>query len=79
MVDDTALAKNGEHSLGVVPQYAPSLGKTPNCQSPVSLTLASREVPIMEDPRLGSWLDSTLNPLRTAVGRSRPVRFGDAA
>jgi SRSO17 transposase len=45
VIDDTALPKKGRHSIGVAPQYASSLGKTANCQSLVSLTLASREVP----------------------------------
>ncbi len=60
IVDDTALPKKGEHSVGVAPQYASSLGKTANCQSLVSLTLASREVPVMVGLRLflpESWTD----------------------
>src|SRR5471030_793869 len=52
VIDDTAMPKKGEHSVGVAPQYASSLGKTANCQSLVSLTLASREVPVMVGLRL---------------------------
>ena len=44
VVDDTALAKKGSHSVGVAPQYASALGKTANCQTLVSLTLARDEV-----------------------------------
>ena len=42
VIDDTAMPKKGDRSVGVAPQYASSLGKTANCQSLVSLTLASR-------------------------------------
>ena len=75
IVDDTALPKKGEHSVGVAPQYASSLGKTSNCQSLVSLTLASREVPVMVGLRLflpESWTD---DPER--MGRSC-IRFKKA-
>ena len=47
IVDDTALPKKGSHSVGVAPQYASALGKTANCQTLVSLTLARNEVPVM--------------------------------
>ncbi len=47
IIDDTALPKKGRLSVGVAPQYASALGKTANCQSLVSVTLASREVPVM--------------------------------
>jgi SRSO17 transposase len=47
IVDDTALPKKGRASVGVAPQYASALGKNANCQTLVSLTLASREVPVM--------------------------------
>lgn len=52
VVDDTSLPKKGERSVGVAPQYASSLGKTANCQSLVSLTLALGEVPVMVGLRL---------------------------
>lgn len=46
VIDDTALPKKGEHSVGVAPQYASMLGKRANCQTLVSLTLARAEVPV---------------------------------
>ncbi|HWY81495.1 MAG TPA: transposase, partial [Roseiarcus sp.] len=52
VVDDTALPKKGSHSVGGAPQYASALGKTANCQTLVSLTLARDEVPVMIGLRL---------------------------
>ena len=52
VIDDTALPKKGSHSVGVAPQYASALGKTANCQTLVSLTLARGEVPVMVGLRL---------------------------
>lgn len=52
IVDDTALPKKGRCSVGVAPQYASALGKNANCQTLVSLTLASGEVPVMVSLRL---------------------------
>jgi SRSO17 transposase len=46
VVDDTALVKQGRHSVGVKRQYRGQLGKRANCQSLVSLTLARGEVPV---------------------------------
>jgi SRSO17 transposase len=46
VIDDIALPKKGEHSVGVASQYAGVLGKTANCQVLVSLTLARNEVPV---------------------------------
>lgn len=52
VIDDTALPKKGNRSVGVAAQYASALGKTANCQTLVSLTLASGEVPVMAGLRL---------------------------
>src|ERR1700692_1492699 len=63
-IDATAMQKKGDRSVGVAPQYASSLGKTANCQTLVSLTLARGEVPVMVALRLfvpESW---TSNPVR---------------
>jgi len=66
MIDDTALPKKGTHSVGVAPQYASSLGKTANCQSLVSVTSASREVPVMVELRLFLPDEWTSDPERIA-------------
>ena len=52
VIDDTALVKQGRHSVGVKRQYCGQLGKTANCQSLVSLTLARSEVPVCVGLRL---------------------------
>src|SRR6266699_1059341 len=70
VVDDTALPKKGRHSVGVAPQYATSLGKNANCQTLVSLTLASAEVPVMIGLRLflpDSWTGDAQRMTRARV------------
>ena len=74
VIDDTALPKKGRHSVGVAPQYASSLGKSANCQSLVSVTLASREVPVMVSLRLflpESWTDDPERMARARVPKDR--------
>lgn len=69
VIDDTAMPNKGRHSVGVAPQYATSLGKNANCQTLVSMTLASREVPVMVGLRLflpESW---TSDPERLAKAK----------
>jgi len=76
VIDDTALPKKGRHSVGVAPQYASSLGKTSNCQSLVSVTLASREVPVMVGLRLflpESWTNDPERMVRAQVPKDRQV------
>lgn len=70
IVDDTALPKKGRHSVGVAPQYASALGKNANCQTLVSVALASGEVPIMVGLRLflpESWTGDAARLERTGV------------
>ena len=70
VIDDTAIAKKGTHSVGVAAQYASALGKTANCQTLVSLTLARGEVPVMLALRLflpGSWTSKRARLERAGV------------
>src|SRR3712207_7735641 len=52
VVDDTALVKQGRHSVGVKRQYCGQLGKRADCQVLVSLTLARAELPVCVGLRL---------------------------
>src|ERR1700755_3479400 len=81
VIDDTAIPKKGAHSVGVAAQYASALGKTANCQTLVSLTLARGEVPVMLALRLflpESWtsnrarLDRAGVPAEHRTGRTKP-------
>lgn len=77
VIDDTALPKKGRHSVGVAPQYASALGKTANCQTLVSLTLARGAVPVMVGLRLflpESWTgdEARLGRAGVPAGYRRP-------
>ncbi|WP_439923272.1 IS701 family transposase [Nitrobacter sp. JJSN] len=81
VIDDTAMPKKGDRSVGVAPQYASSLGKTANCQTLVSLTLACGEVPVMVALRLflpESWTSDPARlkragvPVEHRAGRTKP-------
>jgi SRSO17 transposase len=81
VIDDTAIPKKGMHSVGVAAQYASALGKTANCQTLVSLTLARGEVPVVLALRLflpESWtgdrtrLDRAGVPAEYRTARTKP-------
>ena len=81
VIDDTAVPKKGNHSVGVAAQYASALGKTANCQTLVSLTLARGEVPVMMALRLflpDSWTSDPARlqragvPAEYRVARTKP-------
>src|ERR1700759_2827916 len=60
VVDDSALPKKGDLSVGVARQYCGELGKVANCQVRVSLSLARGEVPLPVGLRLflpTAWTD----------------------
>jgi SRSO17 transposase len=70
IIDDTALPKKGRASVGVAPQYASALGKNANCQTLVSVTLASSEVTVMIGLRLflpESWTSDAARMDRAKV------------
>src|SRR5436305_10589211 len=66
VVDDTALPKKGERSVGVARQYCGALGKRANCQALVSLTLARGEVPLPLGLRWFLPVEWTADPERCA-------------
>jgi SRSO17 transposase len=76
VIDDTALVKQGRHSVGVKRQYCGQLGKRANCQSLVSLTLARAEVPLGVGLRLflpKDWCDD--GERRAAVGVPEAITY----
>jgi SRSO17 transposase len=76
VIDDTAIPKKGAHSVGVAAQYASALGKTANCQTLVSLTLARGEVPVILALRLflpESWTSKRARLERAGVPTEYPT------
>jgi SRSO17 transposase len=73
VIDDTALPKKGELSVGVARQYCGALGKQANCQVLVSATLARGEVPAPVGLRLflpEAWVDDPDRCARAGVPES---------
>jgi SRSO17 transposase len=77
IIDDTALVKKGEHSVGVAHQYCGELGKQANCQVLVSVTLCRDEVPVPVALRLHlpeSWSRDPVRRARAGVPPEIPHR-----
>src|SRR5688500_15795204 len=77
VIDDTALVKQGRHSVGVARQYCGQLGKKANCQALVSLTLARGEVPVCVGLRLflpQTWAEDPARRARAGVPEGIPDR-----
>lgn len=74
IIDDTALLKKGNKSVGVAHQYAGEVGKLANCQALVSLTLSREEVPIAIALRLflpEPWTKESARMEQAGVPESR--------
>ena len=77
VIDDTALVKQGRHSVGVARQYCGELGKRANCQVLVSLTLARAEVPVGVGLRLflpEAWAGDAARRVKAGVPGAIPGR-----
>ena len=76
VIDDTALPKKGDLSVGVARQYCGVVGKRANCQALVSLTLAQGEVPLPVALRLflpDTWTQDPQRCARAGVPEAEMV------
>ena len=77
VIDDTALVKQGRHSVGVARRYCGQPGKRANCQALVSLTLARHEVPVGVALRLflpQAWAADAARRAKVGVPETVPGR-----
>ncbi len=76
VVDDTALPKKGDHSVGVARQYCAPLGKQDNCQVAVTVSLANASMSVPCAYRLylpESW--ARQRPRRRTAGVPDEIGF----
>jgi SRSO17 transposase len=77
ILDDTAHAKKGVHSVGVARQYSGRLGKTENCQVAVTLSVANTHGSLPLDYRLylpKEWTEDAKRCERAGVPREVEFR-----
>jgi SRSO17 transposase len=78
LVDESGMPKQGQHSVGVAPQYWGALGKVANCQVGVYLGYASRKGYTLLDGQLfvpEGWFAAEQAVLRDEVGLPPELRF----
>ena len=71
LVDESALPKQGQQSVGVAPQYCGALGKVANCQVGVYVGYVSRKGYTLLEGQLfvpECWFDAAHAPLRQQTG-----------
>ena len=78
IVDGSGFPKQGQHSVGVAPQYCGALGKVANCQEGVFAAYASSKGYTFLDRRLyvpRSWFEAAHRPLRERCGVPEGLKF----
>src|ERR1700674_2243516 len=76
IIDDTGYPKKGRHSVGVARQYCGQVGKQENCQTAVSLSIATHQASLPVAYRLylpNEWADDA--PRRSQAGVPEDVTF----
>jgi SRSO17 transposase len=70
IIDDTGFPKKGDHSVGVARQYCGQLGKLANCQTAVSLSVATHQGSLPIGYRLylpKDWIDDPVRRSKAGV------------
>ena len=78
LVDESALPKQGQQSVGVAPQYCGALGKVANCQVGVYVGYVSRKGYTLLEGQLfvpECWFDAAHAPLRQQTGMPTDLTF----
>jgi SRSO17 transposase len=78
LIDESGMVKQGQHSIGVAPQWCGSLGKVANSQVGVYLGYASRKGHSFLDARLflpEKWFGETHTALRQTCGLPQELSY----
>lgn len=78
LIDESGVVKQGEHSVGVAPQYCGAVGKVANCQNGVYLGYVSRKGYSLVNGKLfvpEEWFDADHAELRKKCGMPDELIF----